>query len=222
MVEDYLSDREQEEALRRWWQENWRWILGGIALGLALLAAWYYWQHYKTQQAHQASAMFAEYQAAGADEAAAQSALDRLIAEHPKSAYTAHARLDQAKKHVDAQRYDEAAAQLRAVADTSKDDELAWIARLRLARVLIQQGKHDEVLSLLKPEKAGAFAARVREVRGDALFAKGDTEGARAEYAAALAANPDAQTDRQLLEMKLQQVGEGAQSSAPTAAAAVE
>jgi len=221
MVEDYLSDREQEEALRKWWQENWRWILGGIVLGLGLLGAYYYWQHYTTQRAHQAAALFAEYQAAGADEAAAQSALDRLIAEHPKSPYTAHARLDQAKRHVDAERYDEAAAQLRTVADTAKDDELAWIARVRLARVLIQQGKHDEALGLLKADKAGAFAARVREVRGDALFAKGDKDGARAEYAAALAANPDAQTDRQLLEMKLQQVG-GSESSAPPAAAAVE
>ena len=27
MVEDYLTDREQEEALRNWWRENWRWIL---------------------------------------------------------------------------------------------------------------------------------------------------------------------------------------------------
>ena len=37
MVEDYLTDRDQEEALRNWWRENWRWILGGVVLGLALL-----------------------------------------------------------------------------------------------------------------------------------------------------------------------------------------
>jgi predicted negative regulator of RcsB-dependent stress response len=41
MVEDYLSDREQEEALRAWWRDNWRWILGGIALGVALLFGWF-------------------------------------------------------------------------------------------------------------------------------------------------------------------------------------
>ena len=44
MVDDYLSDREQEEALRNWWRENWRWILGGVVLGLGLLAGWQYWQ----------------------------------------------------------------------------------------------------------------------------------------------------------------------------------
>jgi predicted negative regulator of RcsB-dependent stress response len=47
MVEDYLTDRDQEEALRNWWQENWKWILAGIALGLGLLAAYQYWQTYR-------------------------------------------------------------------------------------------------------------------------------------------------------------------------------
>ena len=39
-----LTDNEQEEQLRRWWSENWLWIVGGIALGLALLWGWQYWQ----------------------------------------------------------------------------------------------------------------------------------------------------------------------------------
>ena len=44
MVEEYLTDRDQEEALRNWWRENWRWILGGIVLGFALLGGWQYWK----------------------------------------------------------------------------------------------------------------------------------------------------------------------------------
>ena len=57
------------------------------------------------------------------------------------------------------------------------------------------------------PRYAGAFTAQVREIRGDALVAKGDMEGARAEYAAALADASDAQVDRSMLELKLQDVG---------------
>jgi predicted negative regulator of RcsB-dependent stress response len=33
-VED-LTDNEREEQLRRWWSDNWAWIIGGVALGLA-------------------------------------------------------------------------------------------------------------------------------------------------------------------------------------------
>lgn len=215
MVDDYLSDREQEEALRNWWRENWRWIFGGIILGLALLAGWQWWRTHTTQRAEQASTLFQEFQAASADAEKSKDALSRLIADHPSSPYTLQARLLQAKTHVDAAQYDEAATQLRAVIDSADDDELAQVARLRLARVFIQQGKHDDAIKLLNPEEAGAFTARVREVRGDALFAKGDNEGARAEYAAALAANADAQTDRSLLEMKVQQTGGDAAAPAP-------
>src|SRR5690606_15082160 len=172
MVDDYLSDREQEEALRNWWRENWRWIIGGIVLGVALLAGWQWWRAHITQRAHDAGETFQEFQAAGDDAQKAQAALAELIAEHPSSPYTLQARLLQAKSHVEAGQYDEAATQLRAVIDKADDEELAQVARIRLARVLIQQGKHDEAMKLLDAEEAGAFAARVREVRGDALFAK--------------------------------------------------
>ena len=207
MADDYLSDREQEEALRNWWRENWRWILGGVVLGFAILVGWQVWKSYTTKQGEQAASLYEEYQAAGADADKSQASFDKLVSEYPSSAYAMQARLLQAKKNVEAAQYDEAATQLRNVVENTKDDELAQIARQRLARVLIQQGKHDEALALLDPEKAGAFAPQVRELRGDALFAKGDQDGARAEYAAALVPNADAQVDRTVLEMKLQQVG---------------
>ena len=221
MVDDYSSDREQEEALLNWWRENRSWIFGGIVLGLALLFGWRWWQSHTTKQAEQASVLYQEYQSAAADAEKGKAAFDRLVEAHPTSAYTIQARLLLAKQHVEAAQYDEAAAQLRTVVDQAKDEELAQIARQRLARVLIQQGKHDEAVTLLDPAKAGAFTAQVREIRGDAFVAKGDPEAARAEYAAALAPNAagesaEAQIDRTLLEMKLQQVGG---SAAPAAAA---
>jgi predicted negative regulator of RcsB-dependent stress response len=217
MVDDYLSDREQEEALRNWWRENWRWIFGGVVLGLALLAGWRYWQTHTTQRAEQAAAVYAEFEAAGNDAEKAQAAFDRLTSEFARSPYTLYARLLKAKSHVEAGEFDEAAAQLRVVVKDSKDDELERVAQIRLARVLIQQQKPDEALSLLKAQDAGAFTAQVREVRGDALFATGDLPGARAEYAAALAANAETTTDRAMLELKLQQTGGGAAATAPVA-----
>jgi predicted negative regulator of RcsB-dependent stress response len=209
MAEDYLSDREQEEALRNWWRENWRWIIGGIVLGLALLGGWRYWESYRVQRAEAAAKADDEFHGAIARDDLEQASrlLKDLVGDHRSSAYAQQARLLLAKSYIEDGKFDEAVPLLRAVADESKDKELGEIARLRAARVLIQQGKQDEALQLLEVEKAGSFAAQVREVRGDALLAKGDSNGARAEYAAALAANTDAQIDRTLLEMKLQEVG---------------
>lgn len=228
MVEEYLTDRDQEEALRNWWNENWRWIFGGIVLGLALLGGWQYMKVHKAQQADAAAKAYTDFRGAldRNELDAATKSLSTLSADHADSPYTQQSRLLLAKKHVEANELDEALPLLRAVVDESKDEELAWVARMRVARLLIQQGKHDDALQLLDVEKAGAFAAQVREIRGDAQVAKGNLTGARAEYAAALAENIDGQTnrtiDRNVLEMKLQDVGGDKSADAATEAAASE
>ena len=225
MVEEYLTDRDQEEALRNWWRENWSWILGGIVLGLALLGGWQYMKARDTGYAEAAAKLYADFRGAldRNELDAANRSLATLAADYEKSPYTQQSRLLLAKKHVDAGKLDEALPLLQAVADESKDPELAWVARLRVARLLIQQGKQDEALKLLDVEKAGAFAAQVREIRGDAQVAKGNTDAARAEYAAALADNmgskPDRMIDRTMLEMKLQDVGGDKTEAASTSPA---
>ena len=222
MVEDYLSDREQEEALRVWWRENWRWIFGGIVLGVALLFAWFRWQDYRVDKGEDASKQYDELKAAVAardDEKAAKELAD-LTSQHDSSAYAQQGRLLLAKTHADAGKYDDALKLLREAADKSKDAELATVAKLRAARVLIQLGKHDEAISSLKVDDLGSFAGVAHEIRGDAYVAKGDQNGARGEYAAALTAN-DAQIDRNIVELKLQEVG-GSPAPATTAQAEVE
>ncbi len=227
MVEEYLTDRDQEEALRNWWKENWRWILGGVVLGLALLGGWQYWKIHTAEKAASAAKVYADFRGAldRNELDAANRSLATMVADHPKSPYTQQGRLLLAKKHVEANKLDEALPLLQAVADQSKDEELGWVARMRAGRLLIQQGKHDDALKLLDVEKAGAFAPQVREIRGDAQVAKGNATAARAEYAAALADNIDGaggrMIDRTLLEMKLQDVGgdkaeTAASESAPT------
>ncbi len=221
MVEDYLNDRDQEEALRNWWRENWKWILAGVALGLGLLAGYQYWQGYRGQQAGSAAKLYADFQKAlaGNDVEQAGRLLTDLADGHGTSAYTQQGHLLLAKHDADVGRFDDAIKHLRQVVDTSRDEELAHVARLRLARLLIQTGKHDEALQTLDVEKAGAFLAQVREIRGDALVAKGDAQGARAEYAAALSAESKGQIDRATVELKLRDVG-GEVPAATTASAA--
>jgi predicted negative regulator of RcsB-dependent stress response len=214
MVDELLSDEERAEALRDWWRDNWAWILGGVVLGVVLLIGWHYWGVHREQRAEQAGALFHDVETAAQaqDLPKAQAALDKLGDEYKSTAYAQQARMLVAKLNVDAGKFAEAETLLRAVSADSKDKELGAIAQLRLARLLIQQGKHEDAVKLLEPLTTGGFASQAREIRGDALFAKGDSEGARAEYAAALT-DVDAQIDRATVELKLQDVGGVAPSS---------
>jgi predicted negative regulator of RcsB-dependent stress response len=112
-----------------------------------------------------------------------------------------------ARVHVEANELDKAATSLKSVVDTASDDEVKMIARLRLARVLSAQGKHDDALATLKVEDAGDFAPRFADTRGDVLLAKGDRDGALREYQAARAADKEGLVDVDLLDLKIRDLG---------------
>ena len=220
-----LSDLEREEQLRRWWSENWLWILGGIVLGLGALAGWQYWQKSRLQASEKDEASYiAVLESLGKnDRDAAVKTADELRTLHPKSPYADQADLALARSAVDRREFDEAAKRLRRVADSSRDPELRLIAQSRLARVLAEQGKHDEALALLDVGKAGAFAPVFHEIRGDVLAAKGDAAGARKEYDTALTDAGSAEAaglDRNFIELKRDALPPaGAAAAAPAVAA---
>jgi predicted negative regulator of RcsB-dependent stress response len=89
----------------------------------------------------------------------------------------------------------------------SKDTQLRQIARLRLARILTDQGKPDEALKVLAQPIPAAFSANYHEVRGDAYFAKKDIPNAVAEYQSALQAADASGINASLLELKIQDLG---------------
>jgi predicted negative regulator of RcsB-dependent stress response len=98
------------------------------------------------------------------------------------------------------------------VAERSKDRDLALVARLRLARVQIAQGKADGALATLNAVQPGAFGAHFHEVRGDAYYAKGDRAAALKEYHSAQAAGSES-----LLGLKIADLAAAAPAAAPAA-----
>ena len=204
MAEEYLTDDEQLEAVKRMFKEYAPWIVGGLVLGLG---GWYGFQFYRSHQnerALQAAAQFEQMTVAmqADDRNKSRAIADGLVKDFPSSPYADQAQLAIARMSVEDGHSADAVAPLTQVMDNSKDAELKQIARLRLARVLIDQGKPDDAIKLLAEGTPGSFAGRYHEVHGDALYAKKDVAGAIAEYNAALSAG-DGGADSALLELKL-------------------
>ena len=140
--------------------------------------------------------------------------LGELERDYPSSPYADQGKLLAARVYVEGKELDKAAHELETVMNGSKDHELALVARARLARVEIAEGKPDEALTTLNAVEPGAFAARYHEVRGDAWYAKGDKAAALKEYRSA-AGNPDL-GDAALLDLKIADLA----ADAPPASAA--
>jgi predicted negative regulator of RcsB-dependent stress response len=204
MAEEYLTDDEQLEAVKRAFTEYAPWILGGVVLGVG---GWFGIQYYRSHQntlAMQAAEQFTQMTAALQmnDPQKSLRIADGLIKNFPSSPYADQAQLTIARIDVDSGKPADAVAPLTQVMNNSKDTELKQVARLRLARVLIDQGKPDDAIKTLAEGTPGSFAGRYHEVHGDALYAKKDMPGAAAEYNMALGTS-DGGADAALLQLKL-------------------
>lgn len=216
MAEDYLTDDEQWEAVKRWIVDNGVWVLAGIVLGVVGLVGYRYVDNSRNERALRASAQFSEMSAAmeRSDNARSRQLADGLIKDYPSSPYADQAQLTLARLAVDAGQLPGAVAPLTQVMNNSKDAELRHIARLRLARVLTDQGRPDEAIKTLAEDTPGAFAARYHEVRGDAFQAKKDVKSALTEYQAALQGGEAGGADAALLELKIADLGAPAPATA--------
>ena len=201
-----LSEKEQLDAMRSWWQENGRYVIGGVVLGVAILVGWNQWRGGIAQTETAASALYEDVMSAtGAGNLdAANAAATELFADYAATIYAAQARLAMARLYMDKGRDQDAADVLRVLVESGGDNEIQLIGRLRLAKVLLYQDKAEEVVDLLQGQGEHAFAARYSEVLGDAYTALGSYAEAEAAYTAALLDDPAVRTvDSALIQLKL-------------------
>jgi predicted negative regulator of RcsB-dependent stress response len=209
VVDEYLSEREQVDRVRRWFKENAPWAIAGILLGVGLLVGWQQYQGWRERQSLAASEKYNQTIEALArgDRDAATSLARQLKADYERTPYADMAELALARFYVEDGKLAEAVKYLEDVMNTSTDEELKLVARLRLARVQRALGNGDAALATLGGAKAGGFAPAFAEVRGDVLFDRGDRAGALAAYREAAAAKEDGLVDAELLQLKIDSLG---------------
>ncbi len=214
MVDEYLSEREQADQLRRWLRENWIWLVAGVALTLAGYYGYRWWESRQATRAVAAGERFTamlEAIGAGRSEDGVKIA-GELTGEYADTPYAEQATLVLARMDVDGGDFAAAEAKLARVADGSKDPDLRTVARIRLARVQLAQGRYDDALATLDKVAAPSVEARVLELKGDVKLAQGDRAGALEQWQradTALAADPAStgQLDAELLRLKIDELG---------------
>ena len=214
MVDEYLSEREQAEQLRRWLRENWIWLVAGVVLTVGGYYGYRWWESRQATRAVDAGQRFAAMlDAIGANRRDEGLRIaGELTGDYADTPYADQATLVLARLDVDAGDFAAAEKRLAGVAGASKDPDLRVVARLRLARVQLAQGRYDDALKSLDAVATPSVDARVLELRGDVLLAQGDAAAALAEWTKAkdaAAADPaaGAQVDTELLQLKIDELG---------------
>lgn len=212
-MDEFSSEQEQVDALRKWWAENGKVIFFGIGLGILGLFGWNRYQNNLEQTAAQASTVYSRLLDAvsrgDTDVAvASQNELDRDFSSTP---YAAQGLLAMARLHLDNGQPDSARDALAILVEANAPAELILVAKLRLARVLLYLTQPDEALAAIANVDAGNFQARFDEVRGDIAVVKSDPDTARMAYQSAIDnAGTQPLINVDLVEMKLAALQPGA------------
>ena len=201
-IDDLLDEHEQSERVRGWLRNNGGGLITGILLGLAVIGGWQWWQQHQAGARAEAGARYDTLGKTLAANNLKQAQAEAAALAASGSDLGALAAMRVAGKQVEQGDAAAAIATLRGV--QTKDPSVAAVVDSRIARLLIDTGKPAEALKLLGDKPTGAAAL---EARGDALFALGRNEDARAAYAQALAKLDVAMPQRRVVELKLIQVG---------------
>lgn len=161
------TDREQIESLKQWWHDYGKAITIAVVIGLLIGVGWRYWSRYNANRHNAASQLYMQmFSALGQKQSGvADQYAKQLKSQYTQSPYAALAGMLQAKQAVAKADYHTAVSDLHWVVSNSKVVAFQDIARVREARVLLQEKQAAKARAVLAEVKASAFEPVVSMVK---------------------------------------------------------
>lgn len=215
MAIEILDEHEQSERVRAWLKDNASNMLTGVALGVALIAGWHWWQNSRSEHQTTAAVQFATLsEAVAANQPDSVDAIAQsLRTEFADTPYALLAAMQLARVKLDAGEPQAARDALAAIDVSGQNPALAALATLRIARLDLVLAKPADALAGLQPI-SDDFGGLVDEARGDALAALARPADARAAYQKALTLLDAGSPVQRTVQMKLDNLGVAAKPEA--------
>ncbi len=205
-----LEEQEQLDAIKAWWNQYGNLIVVAVVAVAVGVAGYQGWRYYRNSQSIGAATLYGQLdQAARANDAKRVKDISaQIVDRYGSTVYGGLAALAAAKAAFTTGDLEAAEKQLRWAAEHAKEKEQRDIARLRLAGVLLDRKKPDEALKMLDEKPADGYTALYADLRGDILAAQGKRADAAAAYRTALEKSEQGSAYRQVVEIKLDALGE--------------
>lgn len=209
MAELDMQEQEQVDALKAWWKDNGKWVVGAVVVALLAFAGSQYWKKHQAGQADEAAKLYVEVmkQVSTNDAKRIGDAADALASKYGSSAYAPRAQLLAAQASIQAKDFARAKTQLFWVIEHAKEAALQDAACLKLASVMLDEKKYDDALKQLDAAHPDSFTGLYADLKGDVLSAMGKTTEARAAYQLALDKTDAKSMYRNLIQLKLDGLG---------------
>lgn len=207
-MEDYNPD-DQLANLKAWWKQYGNALIVGILIGLVLLVGGNYWKQYKIKRAEAASQLYenllADWQQGKSD--AVSTAATKLMQDYAATPYAGKSALLMARQRYDAKDISGTRTHLEWAMQNASETQVQHSARLRLARLMLDEGDTAAALTLANIQDTDGFVSEYAELRGDVLLAQGDRDGARRAYQTAIEKMTPSSSYLQVLTMKRDNLG---------------
>lgn len=205
-----LEEQEQLAQLKAWWDKYGTITLGLLSLALVVVLGWQGLNWYENNQSQQARGYYDALERAAAQDGSdsvprIEAAMQALQTDFPKTDYAARAALVAADALSARNELDAAAQPLTWLAN-SNHIALAPVAKLRLAGLLLDQGKYDQALSVLDTPP-DSFKALYADRRGDILAAQGERAQALAAWQEAIELLGPADALTNVVQLKIDTMG---------------
>ena len=207
-MDDNLTDQQQAEIIKNWLKENSKFLIGGLVLGVSGFFGLQFFQQNKLKEAEMASQLYSEIEFAVKQQrlSQAQSLLQQMDSDFANTPYQDQGHLFMAKLFMDSVDYENAILQLEFLIENSTEESLQHIARIRIARIKLQQNLYDEALQILQTESMGSFEAKYEEIKGDIFSKKREFSEAQAAYLKALDLLLPGEFDYEYIQMKFKDI----------------
>ena len=202
-----VSDNEQMQAFKHWWKQYGGYIVIGVLVFSFSNLGWRYWQKYQERRLENASVTYIQLLVAfdGKKEEEVTLYAQHLMKNYPKSPYAALGALISAKSAIETGKLQRAQEDLQFILNKTTNKALRQIARIRKARLLLEDKLPQTALDLLMVVDDEALIAAISEIRGDILLALGKKDEAKKEYQKARDELKKSKEQSPLLEIKLRQ-----------------
>lgn len=207
-MDNYETEEQQVEAIKKWWSENYIMVIVVTILGLGSIVGVQQWKQHKINEAQTASIEYDHILKMVGDgqTGSISQQVSTMQTDYSKYPYAALSSMLEAKTLVDAGKLADAEKKYQWIIDNSQSQSLQHIARINQATVMSAQGKNDEALKVLNVEQ-GSFKASYLEVKGDILVSLNRINEAKAAYDQALQAYAAVGANAQILKVKRNDLG---------------